>query len=172
MKALGFVSRTTRTAWGHISRASPWARAWRNPDLPNTNYHFRTKNGHRIKGWKAVYLADLAHPDVDAWVEQMWREGAAQLLVHTVDVRVPNEAACVDAEHQVLLEALRVREVLTERPSYSTLPMVRGACDSIIPCPWQYVCYNESVVDPATLGLYARREPLYSISGGRDEQRR
>src|SRR5208282_2701036 len=100
-------------------RASPWARAWRNPDLPNTNFHFRTKNGHRIKGWKAVYLADIAHPDLDAWVEQMWREGAAQPLLRTVDVRVPSEAACVDAERQVLLEALRMRELLLERPSYA-----------------------------------------------------
>jgi len=147
-------------------RASPWARAWRNPDLPNTQHHFRTKNGHRIKGWKAVYLADMAHPDLDAWVEQMWREGAAQPLLRAVDVRVPSEAACVDAERQVLLEALRMRELLLERPSYATLPMVRGACDGgVVPCPWQYVCYHEAVVDPATLGLYERRECAKSMTG-------
>ena len=47
-----------------------------------------------------------------------------------------------------------------------TLPMVRGACDGIVPCPWQPVCYHEGVTDPATLPLYERRECGMSMAAG------
>lgn len=151
-------------------RESPWARCWRHPGLPNLKMRFNRKDGSSFNGWKPVYLAESPSLDVAEWVDTLWEEGAAQALLHSIDIRVPGESVCADTRRQILLESARISTLLTERASapWHSLPMSRASCDSLVPCPFQSACYSETLVDPAKIGLYSVKESSYSESGRRD----
>jgi hypothetical protein len=140
-------------------RASDWARGWKHPGLASLAMRFRHADGEKPKGWKAVYLADQPYADYDEWVDQMWREGVVEQLVHHIEITVPPDSVCDDTTRQVMQEAIRMREMLEERGSIGHLavPMSRGACDLFIPCEFQEVCYSVKPVDPAATGLYQIR---------------
>jgi len=136
-------------------RASAWARGWKHPTMPNLKMHFARKDGSTFKGWTPVYLADHADMDPEEWVELMHREGVAQGLVRHVGVEVPADGVQQDTIRQIMQEAARAGVLISERRSTSwrAMPMSRGACDGLVPCPWQGACHAE-VTDPATTGLY------------------
>jgi hypothetical protein len=140
-------------------RASLWARAWQHPSMPNLRIRFRRSEGQSFNGWKPYRMAD--HPDVDpdAWVEQMYKEGAAQELMHTVKVKLPTADILSDTARQVMQEARAMQELALERGSttWMALPMSRGVCDGLVPCPFQPVCYSSQVIDIETLGLFQAR---------------
>lgn len=143
-------------------RACAWARGWRHPAMPNLRMRFRRTDGQDFTGWKPVYLADMAGGDeaVHTWVEQMWREGAAEPLMHHATIECPPDSTCENIVAQVLGEAGEMRRLRVERASspWHALPMSRPACDQFTPCPFQSVCYSDRVVEVGELGLYQRRE--------------
>lgn len=145
-------------------RASPWVRAWQHPGLAHLRLRFAKKGGAPLKGWKPVYYAGMRDRNVDPgpWVEQMWTEGVGQELLRTVPVALPSEEVCSEVLAQIMLEGARMRALIADSDAcpLAALPMHRAACDGFVPCPFQSVCYtsNGGVADPATLGLYARRE--------------
>lgn len=137
-------------------RASAWARAWQHPTMPTLKLRFAHKDGSTFKGWKPIYLADSRKLDPAEWVKRMDAEGAAESLTRHIKIDVPTDALCEDTTRQIMLEASRASVLLSERRSapWRSLPMSRGACDSIAaPCPWQHACY-ESATDLTSLGLY------------------
>lgn len=139
----------------HGRRASPWARGWRHPSMPNLKMHFARKDGTTFKGWVPVYFTDSRDTDADAWVGLMYAEGVGESLVHTVPVSVPDETVRADTLRQILQESARAAVLLSERGSGGWLaqPMHRAACDGMVPCAWQSACH-QMVTDPATTGLY------------------
>lgn len=146
-------------------RASPWARAWQHPGLPNRKLRFLQKDGTPFHGWKPVYLADVGM-DVGEWVETMWTEGAAQALLHHVEVVVPPNSVCDDTVRQILWEAAAIRELVEERASggYLAQPMSRGACDAgHVACPFQEICYSVTPVDVLATGLYVPKKQLIAV---------
>jgi hypothetical protein len=140
-------------------RASAWARGWKHPGLPNLKMRFRRTDGSSFQGWKPVYAADSPSVDYDEWVEKMWQEGASQSLVHHIPLESPTGTIADRATKEILGEGIAMRNLLTERDSspWSALPMSRNACDTYFPCPFQLACYNPTVVDPQTLGMYQLR---------------
>lgn len=132
--------------------------------MPNLRMRFRRTDGQDFTGWKPVYLADMPGGDEAAhtWTEQMWREGAAEPLMHHVTVECPLDSVCENIVAQVLGEAARMRETWAERGSapWSALPMSRPSCDQFVPCPFQNVCYSERVVAVEDIGGYQRRKEL------------
>ena len=146
-------------------RASPWARAWRHPRMPGRPLRFRYPTTG-TDGWKSVYLADTREVSPEEWVELMWQERMAEELLRHVNVNVPSEDTCSETKRQIMLEAMSVQEALTERGStpWSVLPMSRGACDGIVPCAFQYVCYADVGTTPESTGLYQIRKT--AVLGG------
>ena len=143
-------------------RASPWARAWQHPAISSLRLRFKKKDGSDLKGWKPVYLADRNNDDADSWVEQLYSENVIGGLLHHVLVNVPSEAVCADTQYQIMHEALAMRVLLEESPSYRSLPMSRGMCDGMVPCHFQPVCFNDKLVEIDTLNLYKERESGYA----------
>jgi hypothetical protein len=137
-------------------RASLWIRAWKHPTMPSLQMRFKGKLPGAFKGWKPYYLED-AKTDPDAWVEQMWQEGAAQDLLRHIQIKLPQEPqrSCVVSD--VLLEGLAMQKVVEESTSWQALPMSRNACDAVVPCPFQYVCYTDGLVEIDKLGIYQSR---------------
>ena len=141
-------------------RASPWARAWQHPGIPTLRLRFK-----HFENWKPVYLADRpGDEDADSWVEQLYKEGVVPSLMHHVMVNVPSVAVCIDTQQQVMLEASAMRDLLndTSLASYRAVPMSRPACDGMVPCHFQPVCFNDKLVTIDSLGLYKERESSYA----------
>ena len=148
-----------RTGRGIARRASLWARAWRHPTMPSLRIRFRRNDGEGFQGWQPYYLADHSDADPAEWVDGMWKEGAAQLLMHEVSVRLPGPDIIADTQRQIMWEATGMRETARDRGSstWMALPMSRAACDGMVPCPFQTACYQSEPVDIETLGLYQPR---------------
>jgi hypothetical protein len=138
-------------------RASAWARAWKHPTMPSLQMRFKGKTPGAFKGWKPLYFADT-HVDADAWVEQMWKEGAAQDLITHISVKMPTPAQCAEVLRDILAESAEMKILIDESTPWSVLPMSRNSCDGIAPCPFQSVCYGDNVTDINNLGLYRKRE--------------
>lgn len=145
-------------------RASPWARAWRHPGIPSLRLRFKKKDGGDLKTWKPVYLSDReSDKDADSWVEQLYSEQVAQHLMHHIAINLPPDSICADTQRQVLLEALAIRDLEGENPSYKSLPMSRAMCDGLTPCHFQPVCFNDKLVEINTLNLYTARDNNYAM---------
>jgi len=138
-------------------RASLWARAWKHPTMPSLSMRFKGKLPGAFKGWKPLYLSD-SHVSADDWVEQMWKEGAAQDLLHQVQVKVPQEHQRAAVVRDVLQEAIAIRELTEDEAAWSDLPMSRNACDGIVPCEFQSVCYSDGLIEIEKLGFRPRLE--------------
>lgn len=147
-------------------RASPWARAWKHPTMPKLKLRFKRNDGSSFNGWLPVYLADDPYGDVDAWVDQMYREEAAQELILHVPINAPSERVCAETRAQIMLEGSRMMDAWNDRGAvgWSSWPMSRGSCDGMVPCVFQWLCHAETVQDPEKVGLYQRRVPV----GARD----
>jgi len=140
-------------------RATAWVRAWKHPAMPSLQMRFRKKDGKEFKGYLPYHLADHRELDVDAWVEQLWREGAAEELLHELRVNVPTELQCAEVVRDILTESVMMRVLNVESTSWRDLPMSRNACDTFYPCPFQEVCYSGgSLVEIQSMGLYRKRE--------------
>ncbi len=139
---------------------SLWCRGWMHPALSNLKMHFLKKDGSPLRGWRPRYLADDPHADPDIWVEQMIRERAVERLTHSVIVDVPAEGICEGIVRDILQEGHRAGELRGERSTrpWSEVPMSRGACDGLVTCPWQPVCYTQIPVEIERMGLYTARE--------------
>ena len=134
-------------------RASPWTRAWRHPAMSSLPLRFKRKDGRDFQGWKPTYLSD-ERVSVESWVEQLWKEGAAQEVMHTIEVKVPTEHQCSRVLSDILVESLAMQEASGDH--WTMQPMSRNACDEWVPCPFQTVCYGD-VVDVASLGFRPRQ---------------
>lgn len=137
-------------------RASAWARGWKRPEMPNLKMRFLKKDGTPAGGIP-IYLAELVGKDADPedWVAQMEHEGAVKALSRMLIVDVPGAEVCDDTLAQVLQEARRASVLLTERRSmtWQGMPMSRGACDGMSPCPYQPACH-QLVTDLVSIGIY------------------
>lgn len=143
-------------------RASAWARGFRHPTIPNFKMRFAAKGGKPLKGWTPFYFADDVTANADDWVDQMITEGVAERLVHHVSVRMPSPAVIADTKAQIIAEAADMQDAIEDaRSPWSAMPMTRAACDGpFVPCPFQWVCYDEhgDKVDISGLGLYDVRD--------------
>lgn len=137
-------------------RASPWVRGWKHPTMPSLPMRFKGKLPGAFKNWKPIYM-DEARVDAYAWVEQMEAEGITKDLIHQISVKVPSDAQCAMVVRDVLSETIRIQEVTEERTPWDALPMSRNACDFPLPCPFQYVCYGDGLVQIENLGIYQAR---------------
>jgi hypothetical protein len=111
------------------------------------------------EGWTPVYLVDKPRANVEKWVDQLWADGAAEPHLKHITVAVPSKEVCDDARQQLRHETLSMRS--TRNIPWQTHPMSRGACDGMVPCPFQYVCYSDQrpeLVEIDKIGLYQRRE--------------
>jgi hypothetical protein len=140
-------------------RSVAWARAYKHPTMANLGMHFKGKDPKAFKGWRHLYLAD-SKMDPDAWAEQLWKEGAAQELLHDIRVKVPSEKQCAAIKREIVMEAQAMERV---KEPWSELPMSRNACDVYVPCPFQQVCYTD-VVNIGELGIYQRREAKFELA--------
>lgn len=151
-------------------RASAWARGWRHPSLSNVNgVHFKHRDGSSFTGWTAMHLADHVEYSADDWVDAMIRDRAGYALIHQANLNALSESALAAATGQMLVLGHEIQRAITERGSapWNSLPMSRGACDSLIPCVWQSACYSENIVDLAATGLYTPREKATAIAVGK-----
>jgi hypothetical protein len=153
-------------------RASPWARAWKHPTMPKLKLRFKRNDGSSFNGWLPVYLADDPYGDVDAWVDQMYREEAARELIVHVPINTPSESVCAGTRAQVMLEGSHMLDAWVDRGAvpWSSWPMSRGACDGMVPCVFQYLCHAETVQDPEKVGLYQRRAGVGARSTEQDDK--
>jgi hypothetical protein len=137
-------------------RSSPWARAFKHPTMDGMHVRFKKTSGEEFGGlWRPLYLGDASNQlDADAWVEIMWKEGAAQERMHRLNVNCPSEGVCADTVAQVVAEASAMQSLGAK---WSDLPMSRNHCDTYVVCPFQSACYSEQVVDIRSLGLYQSR---------------
>jgi hypothetical protein len=139
-------------------RSTPWVRAWQHPGLRSLHYQFRKPTGGELSsGWLAYHYNDT-RDDPDEWAAQMIKEGEAERSMHHLAVNAPDETRCAEVMREVMMEGLEIRELVEEDRLWHTVPMARGACDSFVPCPFQYACYAETVIAPESLGLFQRRE--------------
>jgi hypothetical protein len=176
---------------------SPWCRAHEQPIIRRLRFQRTDRHQHRERGvenkppaipadWREVWYADLPKPDPAAWVAAMHADAVMpRLLLHPAIAEFPAQV-----RHQTLdqLRALadsmaRTAHELRHGPAgrqpqdpgqpgppepAMSLPMARGACDGLVPCPFAMACYR---VQPeygiATLGAYSRR-----AASARDASRR
>lgn len=137
---------------------SPWARRYKHPTMPALKERFRSPTGKGLgSGWKAVWLADTPHEDPQDWVDQMWREGAAQPLLHHPTVNCPPVETCEDIRRQVGMEADAMEVTLASGMPWQMIPMARNSCDSGSGCPFRYCCHREKPLDPSEAGGYKLR---------------
>ena len=147
-------------------RASTWVRGYKHATAPNLPIRFRRKHPSGrgrggdgsdraprpalAEGYHPVWLSDKARPDVRGWVDIMVAEGVAGELVRRVDVRQVGEVTRRETIVQMVAEARRMAAV----PRWQDVPMSRGACDGMVPCPMQGVCYQPQAA-PSRMGYVA-----------------
>ena len=149
-------------------RVSPWVRGFKHPTAPNLPVKFRRKQSqtdrHKdrselAEGYRPVWLSDKARGDVRGWVDLLVAAGMAGEMVRRVDVRQPGEAARMDTLAQVVAEARRMAAM----PRWQDVPMSRGACDGMVPCPMQGVCYQPQAT-PSRIGYVAASATSHTSS--------
>lgn len=161
-------------------RASPWCRAWKHPVIAH-RYKFLKKNGRgnptALGGqWKPIYYADQPNPDPAVWVDLMDVDQVTPTLLHHISIAQPSSEVCRSTLDQISWVAGRMSQLIQAHAGVDTRPlanesamgepMVRGACDGIVPCAWQEACYRERPADGiAELGLYQIRK-----ASGEDER--
>ena len=133
---------------------SPWTRTYVHPAMPNLRWQWRKPDDTL---WKPVQLVDQAKLDASEWVEAAWRQGALQPLLIDQQVDLPPDSVLNDTKYQLAREASDMAKLVTERTSYLSEPMSRGACDLYSPCHFQPVCHSPDPVQPDTSGLFLRR---------------
>lgn len=138
---------------------SPWSRAWKHPGMPSLPLRFAKKDGSGLTGWTPVFLSESAE-DPEHWVDVMQREGAVSALTHELALREFPPHVRNDQIAQILNEATAAAKVEKDRGgmTWRALPMTRGSCDGMIPCPMQPACYGpqEGDIDLARIGLIRR----------------
>jgi len=79
-------------------------------------------------------------------------------------VKLPGPSVLADTARQIMQEGRAMQELVLEKGSttYLALPMSRGACDNLIPCPFQPLCYSSGNVQIEDLGLFQRRAECHS----------
>jgi hypothetical protein len=137
--------------------SSAWARAYKHPGLASLRIRF---NKPEETAWKPFWFADQREYGVEEWLEIGQKQRAFEKLVREVPVACPTDAACLDVQAQVMLEAAEMRRLLGNGTEYQHLPMSRPACDTWYPCSYQEVCYSPApqLVDIDSVGLYVRRK--------------
>jgi hypothetical protein len=135
-------------------QVGPWATGWKAP-IDGFHLRFRRIDGKSFNGWTKLHLAALP-ADYDGWVEKMRTEGMASLM-HHLEIKCPDPATLADSQRQ--LEEVADQIKAATRLPWQALPMSRGACDGLIPCPWQHACYG-TTKDLTQLGLYQPRKSL------------
>lgn len=150
----------------HGRRASAWARAWRHPVIAH-RYKFVRKNskGHSTSlsdQWIPIYYADQPQPDPATWVDLMDADGITPTLLHHIPIAQPSEAVRRDTLGQLGRLAIQMSQLAGRDPHNPAagmqVEMSRGACDGILPCPLQEVCYRERPAEGiAELGVVQRR---------------
>ena len=116
-------------------------------------------------GHDPVYLGDNAHPNYEAWVDQMIREGEVKRLTHTVNVDVPSNRVIEDTKQQLVQIATEIHGYKDAK--YSEFPMSRQACNRGYPCAFQPVCHVDKsggFVPIEKIGLYNRKSDEYATA--------
>lgn len=138
-------------------RHGHWTKARQHPQ--NRGLRFQRKHDKAdgfTASWKTVYRENC-NVGVEAWVEQMARDGVLREVAFSVNVRVPGEYA----RKRVLEDIERIGDWMEENKEVDGggLPMNRSACDSPIhgPCPLQCVCYAQMEIEPGDTGVFRRR---------------
>lgn len=139
-------------------RTGHWTRARQHPRSKQLRFARRHERADGFaESWTTVWREDSG-VGVDAWVEQMARDGVLIESAFEKRVTVPGPYAC----GQVLEDIRRIGDEiqLTQTEPKLQFPMNRSACDSVIhgPCRFQCVCLAPSEITPGETGLFTRRE--------------
>ena len=147
-------------------RQSAWARGYKHPVIAH-RYKFSRKNskGHGTTlsdQWIPIYYADQPSPDPATWVDLMDADGITPTLLHHIPIAQPSEAVRRDTLGQLSRLATQMSQLVGRYPHNPAagmqVPMSRGACDGILPCPLQELCYREKPGEGiAELGVVQRR---------------
>jgi len=146
-------------------RQSAWARAYKHPVIAH-RYKFSRKNskGHSTSlsdQWIPIYYSDQPDPDPSTWVDLMAADALMPQLLHHIPIAQPSEAVRRDTLGQLGSLALQMSRLHGEREGAADgmkEPMSRGACDGILPCPLQELCYRERPAEGiAELGVVQLR---------------
>jgi hypothetical protein len=146
-------------------RDSCWTRAYRHPTMHNLRLMFRRSDGTEAFGGRVpVYLADLPNQDADDWVAQLYQCGLAQEKMRHITLACPGDQVCEDSVEQILQEARNISALDSQahESSYSQIPMSHSACDGLVPCPLQAICYHPRPMTEEEIlatGLYDPRNP-------------
>jgi hypothetical protein len=130
---------------------SPWCRGYVLPHFPG-RVRFQAVDGKPLRdsAWRKVWFSESSF-DPAVWVDQIWKDGLAQTLSRKLPVRKPIDLACRDGERQISEVAQKMLYVQLSRPRYWDLPMSRGACDGMVPCPFLLACHRTAALQPAEL---------------------
>jgi hypothetical protein len=143
-------------------RHSPWVRAFKHPIIAH-RYKFIRKNkygNHTTLSdqWIPLWYTDQPNPDPQMWVDLMDSDGITPTLIHHIAIAQPSSAVRKDTLRQLCVLTKEMDRIARRLPRVAdgmTLPMARGACDGLIPCPWQDACYRERPAEGiGDLGLY------------------
>lgn len=160
---------------------SPWNRCWKHPatgQLRFQRWEPRNVLGSRRKGatrvqvkqrtslggkWLVADAQDVRLPPED-WVALMRKDDIISRVYRVDRIGVPTEEQRSEAISQILNES---SEMNSQPRRWQDVPMSRGACDDVVPCPMQAICYAPEPLEDIRighLGLYwpkpaARKAP-------------
>jgi hypothetical protein len=147
---------------------SSWARGYHLPMMPGLRVRFR-RRGSRGEGrsfdpaWKPLYLSEQSldrETWVNKWVDQMWTDQEAQRLTRNLNVSKVSSEVSIDTQRQIAEEAEQMILMDLKQLPYYRIPMSRGACDGLVPCPFLDLCHRAMPLsDPMDAG-YRRGNKL------------
>jgi hypothetical protein len=142
-------------------RDSCWTRGFRHRFAPNLPLKFKKPTDAKQGDYLSEYLADSRTRDAEKWIDTLIAEGLVQKHIHHVTLECPSDEVCADTVVQMLklAEEMRSLEVSSRAGElWSSVPMSRSACDGMVPCQWQGVCYQYPPPDPEDVGALLRSE--------------
>lgn len=146
-------------------RVSPWTRAWKCKTAPNIPYRFK-KSKNSDAEWTPYYAADfpVVGKFYTQWVERMHKEGIVEEVIRHAIMKQLDDAACVKLRTEIVSEAERME--VDGWNGWEAMPMSRGACDGVVPCPLQQVCYGGG--DPSRVLRPRLKSPVPIVAHGPD----
>jgi hypothetical protein len=90
------------------------------------------------------------------------KEGLVQKHIRHITLECPSDDICADTVRQIteLATQLTATRSRADASGWSDIPMSRSACDGMVPCPWQGVCYRwPQVESPSEIEGFVEIQP-------------
>ena len=152
-----------------LRRHSCWTRGFRHKLAPNLPLKFSRPEA-KAGDYEPVFLADQSQRGsggvaaAEGWVDTLLSGGEIQKHIKHVTLEGPSDEICEDTLRQVIQEGHLMSAIKgsasADAMAWSEIPMSRSACDGMVPCPFQGVCYRWPVESPDEVEGYERRREL------------